>query len=148
MTDARFYSCSGSQCKKKQGYEAARGGITRYGKCPLFTVGTKQTHCVEGDNVVEWVEDCSMCLKKMPSKQMAFVDWSFDLTDVAMNQWESSVKADLVTILISNMRVMEREINFVLVCDITDEELKLNVCYRITLKVAILPRTSDCSNRS
>lgn len=65
-----------------------------------------------------------------------------------MNQWESSVKADLVTILISNMRVMEREINFVLVCDITDEELKLNVCYRITLEVAILPRTSDCSNRS
>lgn len=105
-------------------------------------------HCVEGDNVVEWVEDCSMCLKKMPSKQTAFVDWSFDLTDVAMNQWESSVKADLVTILISSMRVMEREINFVLVCDITDEELKLNVCYRITLEVAILPRTSDCSNRS
>ena len=75
-------------------------------------------------------------------------DWSFDLTDVAMNQWESSVKADLVTILISNMRVMEREINSVLARDITDEELKLNVCYRITLEVAILPRTSDCSNRS
>ena len=56
------------------------------------------------------------------------MDWSFDLTDVAMNQWESSVKADLVSILISNMRVMEREIIFVLVCDITDEELKLNVC--------------------
>ena len=71
--------------------------------------------------------------KKMPSKLTAVVDWSFDLTDVAMNQWESSVKADLVMILISNMRVMEREINFVLVCDITDEELKLNVCYRITL---------------
>ena len=105
-------------------------------------------HCVEGDNVVEWVEDCSMCLKKMPSKQTAFVAWSFDLTDVAMNQWESSVKADLVTILISNMRVMEREINSVLARDITDEELKLNVCYRITLEVAILPRTSDCSNRS
>ena len=102
MTDARFYSCSGSQCKKKQGYE--------------------------GDNVVEWVEDCSMCLKKMPSKQTAFVDWSFDLTDVAMNQWESSVKADLVMILISNMRVMEREINSVLARDITDEQLKLNVC--------------------
>ena len=58
-----------------------------------------------------------MCLKKMPSKQTAFVDWSFDLTDVAMNQWESSVKADLVMILISNMRVMEREINSVLARD-------------------------------
>lgn len=137
VADARFYSCSDRQCKKKRGYEAARGGVTRYGKCPLFTVGTRQMHCVEGDNVVEWVEDRSTCVKRIPSKQTAFVDWSFDLMNVTLSQWESSAKASIVTILVSNMRVMEHEIDFVLARDITDEELKLNVFSRITLEVEI-----------
>ena len=137
VVDARFYSCSDRQCKKKRGYAAARGGVTRYGKCPLFTVGTRQMHCVEGDNTVEWVEDRSTCVKKIPSRQTAFVDWSFDLMGVTMKEWEATVKKSIVTILVSNMRVMEREIEFVLARDITDEELKLSVFGRITLEVEI-----------
>ena len=60
-----FLTPSNRQCKKTSDHSPTNAGMTRYGKCPLFTVGTKEMHCVEGDNSVSWEEDRSGCVKKM-----------------------------------------------------------------------------------
>ena len=137
ITDVRFFSVSDRQCKKRWRYPMTRPGETRYGKCPLFTVGMNQMRCVEGENSAEWEEDRSACVKKTPSQQWSFVDWSFELVNVTTIEWNNAVRSTIVQLLTTNMKVNENEIAFPLVRDTTDSELKLNVFSRITLEVEI-----------
>ena len=80
--------------------------MTRYGKCPLFTVGTNQMHCVEGDNSVSWEEDRSGCVKKMASQGWSYLDWTFELKGVKMSKWKAKLRDIIVTIIPSHLKVV------------------------------------------
>ena len=137
ISDVRFFSVSGRQCKKRWRYPMTRPGETRYGKCPLFTVGVNQMHCVEGDTSAEWEEDRSVCMSRLPSQQWSFVDWSFELTNVTTIEWNKSVRSAVIQVMMTNMKIKEEEVGFLLVRDMTDTELKLNVLSRMTLEAEI-----------
>ena len=137
VTDARFYSCMDRRCRQKSGYPVTPTGVTRYGRCPFMTTGTKQMHCVEGDNVAFWSEDRSACVKKIPQKELSFVDWVFQTDGVTMEYWEKKVQEILVGILLSNLRVAEQEIRFVSVVDVSSTNVTLSVFSRFTLEVEI-----------
>ena len=137
ISDIRFFSVSDRQCTKRWGYPMAWPGETRYGRCSLFTVGMKQMRCVEEDNVVRWEEDRSACVSRLPSRQWSFVDWSFELANVTTIEWNSAVRSTVVQLLTTHMKVAENEIDFLLVRDTTDSELKLSVISRMTLEAEI-----------
>ena len=137
ISNVRFLTCSDRQCKKKSGYPATDEGETRYGKCPFSTVGTKQMHCVEGDNTVSWKEDRSGCVRKTPSQEWAYLDWTFDLKGVRLRDWRISLESGIIDILTSHLKVEREEISFPIVRDTTDTDLKLSVFCRMTLEVEI-----------
>lgn len=93
-------------------------------------------HCVEGDNVAYWSEDRSACVKKMPKKE-SYVDWIFDIEGATKAEWDKSVQTALVSVLTTHMKVIEEEIRFVSVVDITNRNITLNVFCRLTLEVEI-----------
>ena len=76
-------------------------------------------------------------MSRLPSRQWSFVDWSFELANVTTIEWNSAVRSTVVQLLTTHMKVAENEIDFLLVRDTTDSELKLSVISRMTLEAEI-----------
>ena len=132
--DARFYSCTDRNCKKKGSYAASYPDTTQYGRCPLMSVGMNQMHCEEGDGNVSWREDRSACLKRTPSQGVAYVDWSFILVNMTRIDW-SLMSAQMIKLLTDHMRIAENEIKFVLDRDVSNvTTIKLSVLCRFTVE--------------
>lgn len=137
VADVRFYSCTDQSCKKKGSYAASYPETTRYGKCPLMSVGMKQMHCEEDDEKVDWRDDRSSCLKRIPSQGVAYIDWSFVLGNLTESKW-SFTESQMISLLTENLKVSEEEIEFVLIRDVSDStSILLNVLCRFTLECEI-----------
>lgn len=135
--DARFYSCTDRNCGKKGRYDSSYPGTTRYGKCPLMSVGVNQMHCEEGDVDVKWREDRSVCLKQIPSQEMAYIDWSFVIVNLTRSDW-NKVSTNMISLLTKHLKVSEEEIDFALVRDTSDStRIELSVLCRFSVEYEI-----------
>ena len=136
VADARLYECTDRQCKKRMGLKAAGIDVVVDKKCPFLSVGVRQMRCVEKDNAVEWVDDRSACGKWLPSQRVAYVDWTFELTNVTTPQWNAT-KNKLNAMFTDELKVAPREVAYLLVRDVSVDVVKLRVMTRFTLEVEI-----------
>ena len=86
---------------------------------------------------MSWKEDRSGCVRKTPSQEWAYLDWTFDLKGVRLRDWRISLESGIIDILTSHLKVEREEISFPIVRDTTDTDLKLSVFCRMTLEVEI-----------
>ena len=136
VADARLVQCTDRRCGKRIGLKATGIDGVVDKKCPFLSVGVRQMRCVEKDNEVAWEDDRSACGRWLPSQRIAYVDWTFELTNVTMPQWNNT-KNKLNTMFTDELKVAPREVAYLLVRDVSVDAVKLRVMTRFTLEVEI-----------
>ena len=136
LGDARLLQCTDRRCGKRMGLKplGIDGVVDK--KCPFLSVGVRQMRCVEGDNEVAWVDDRSACGRWLPAQRVAYVDWTFELTNVTLPQWNDA-KNKLNAMFTDELKVASREVAYLLVRDVSVDSVKLRVMTRFTLEVEI-----------
>ena len=135
----RLLYCPPSTCPKKWGTPNASVGTALLKNCPMGSTGVYARRCDDADGYVKWVDDKSTCLASMPQQGVSFVDWSFKLTHLYYTDWPD-VKEKMLEMLLKHITVFREQIAFVMVRDLTEEEIPVTQVY---LRFTVNSRIGD-----
>ena len=124
----RLLYCPPSTCPKKWRTPLSPLGTNLLKSCPMGSAGVYARRCDDVDGSVQWVDDKSTCLPSRPHKGVSFVDWSFTVTHLYYTDW-LDVKEKVVAMLLKHITVTREQITFVMVRDMTEDEIPITQVY-------------------
>lgn len=136
VSNLRLYQDVLPHCPSFGKVPEERAGQTVYQPCGLFLTGRKQLHCSVKNFSVSWEEDHSTCLSRLPSRGLAFVDFTIQVIDLVPQNYVL-VKDKIIDMLVDSTAARPNEIEIVLLQDSsTVYQLSVDLFVRITLKRA------------
>ena len=123
LSKVRLMLCESVLCKKWL-MPTSEAGVVLYKKCPMGSAGVRAYRCDDVDGVGKWLDDRSACLSAVPRQGISFVDWSFELKYLYYKDW-SEVEKSVIEMIMKNITVYENEIEFVMVRDMTGDEMAI-----------------------
>lgn len=123
LSKVRLMLCESVLCKKWL-MPTSEAGAVLYKKCPMGSSGVRAYRCDDVDGVGKWLDDRSACLSSVPRQGISFVDWSFELKYLYYKDW-SDVEKSVVEMIMKNITVYENEIEFVMVRDMSGDEMAI-----------------------
>ena len=124
-------------CPQTKKMPETRGNATVFSSCGLFYSGKKQNRCEIDGSKTHWEEDRSTCLSRLPPRNYAFVDFTFRLVHVIPTMFNSTMKDQLVALLVEKTAVRPEEVHIIYNMDSSDSENSaIDVFIRIIVKQA------------
>ena len=137
IQNIRLYRDMIPTCPQTKKMPETRGNATVFSRCGLFYSGKKQNRCEIDGSKTHWEEDRSTCLSRLPPRNYAFVDFTFRLVHVIPTMFNSTMKDQLVALLVEKTAVRPEEVHIIYNMDSSDSENSaIDVFIRIIVKQA------------
>ena len=137
IQNIRLYRDMIPTCPQTKKMPETRGNATVFSSCGLFYSGKKQNRCEIDGSKTHWEEDRSTCLSRLPPRNYAFVDFTFRLVHVIPTMFNSTMKDQLVALLVEKTAVRPEEVHIIYNMDSSDSENSaIDVFIRIIVKQA------------
>ena len=126
-------------CQKRLGISSTALHTSVYKNCKFYQVGKKHIECIEQDNQAFWNDDTSACRSHFPHKPNSFIDSTIMIEGLNIDNFET-IKEKLIEIITKHIIVLEEEINFVMLRDISTENAYIT---EITMRFTVDYRVGD-----
>ena len=137
IENLRLYRDMLPTCPQTKRYPETRGNKMLLSNCGLFYTGKKQDRCVIDGSQTHWEEDRSTCLSLLPTRNHAYVDFTLRLIHVIPSMFNSTMKDQLLFLLVEKTAVRPEEVEIIYVTDSSDSEnSSIDIYIRITVKQA------------
>lgn len=97
-------------CPKKYRISNAVEGSSFYRRCPLFSTGRKIVTCSRDDYEPYWKET-NQCYTNNPEKGYEFVDWTFTIRGIELNDWYGKMGA-MTQVLVDNTYLRAGDVQY------------------------------------
>ena len=127
--------CQQGKCTATRKLKETLLGDRIWTRCPFGYFGHNQQRCERNDVQPAWVEDRSMCLRRIPHHYQSYVDLEMRVTDVRVDELDERLVTPAKQLIEMNLPVWDQQITFPVRYQTTeDQSYKVECVMRLTVE--------------